>query len=603
MKLHSLRIEGFRRFVDTTIYFDDATFLIGENNIGKSSVLKTIELILSLEQKICPEDFYSLFHEDENQRQVDSVVLTAEFRNVPTEANSWRGFRGRIFNYVVPVDRTETGLSVVYRKTFSHLTLKPIIEFKQSVKTLKPEYTSAQKWNEFISASNGVLTEEIIGDIFQITNFNTKAKREELDLLDEVWDIDLTTEEWVTNPGGFPSNVASKLPRYLFIPAQDRMEELSKDSGVLHKTLNELFEDVRNDSVNYQEAQRYLNLLAQELDPGNTASDFYTLMQNLNSVLSGVFPDSKIHAKADLSNPDKHIKASFDIQMQSNIVTPISHQGTGTVRAAVFGLLRYRKIWDAQRDPAQRRSLIIGFEEPEIYLHPNAAEQMRRKIYELAGEESQIVCTTHSTYMIDLSKDKNQVLNRFSITEAEGTICNPFSVSEKFRDLLDDDKKHVKMLIKFDDYMSRVFFASKIIIIEGDTEEIVLKETIKLMSEEIQHKILSNVQIVKARGKAAIISLVKYLNSMGLDYFVIHDRDRGTDRAENYNSHILTAMNNQENKRIMMTECIEDELGYPVPSSEKPYNAYLKTQEWESWESVPDTWKTKMQIVFSEYFN
>ena len=122
------------------------------------------------------------------------------------------------------------------------------------------------------------------------------------------------------------------------------------------------------------------------------------------------------------------------------------------------------------------------------------------------------------------------------------------------------------------------------------------------MPEEIQSQILSNVQIVKARGKAAIISLVKYLNSMGLDYFVIHDRDRGTPRAENYNRHILTAMNNQEDKRIMMQECIEDELGYDAPSSEKPYNAYQKTQEWENWESVPENWKIKMQIVFSEYF-
>ena len=603
MKLHSLRIEGFRRFVDTTIYFDDATFLIGENNIGKSSVLKTIELILSLEQKISIEDFYSLFNEDENQRQVDSVVLTAEFRNVSTVASTWRGFRGRIFNYPIQVGSTDTGLSVIYRKTFSHLTLKPIIEFKQSVKTLKPEYTSAQKWREFISASSGVLTEEMIEEVFQITNFNLRAKQPELDLLDEIWNLDTTQDEWFINPGGIPTHVASKLPRYLFIPAQDKMEELSTSGGVLQKTMNELFEDVRSDSSNYQEAQRYLNLLAEELDPTNTASDFYALMQNLNSVLSGVFPDSEIHARADLSNPDKNIKATFDIQMKSNVLTPISHQGTGTVRAAVFGLLRYRKIWDAQRDPTQRRNLIIGFEEPEIYLHPSAAEQMRRKIYELAGDESQIICTTHSTYMIDLGKNKNQVLNRFSITESEGTICNPFSVSEKFKDLLEDDKNHVKMLIKFDDYMSRIFFANKIIIIEGDTEEIVLKETIKLMPEEIQSKILSNVQIVKARGKAAIIALVKYLNSMGLDYFVIHDRDRGTDRAENYNIHILAAMNNQEHKRIMMQECIEDELGYPAPSYEKPYKAYQKVQEWENWDAVPDNWKSKMRLVFSEYFD
>ena len=45
MRLYSLTIKGFRKFENTTVFFDDATFLIGENNIGKSSVLKAIELI------------------------------------------------------------------------------------------------------------------------------------------------------------------------------------------------------------------------------------------------------------------------------------------------------------------------------------------------------------------------------------------------------------------------------------------------------------------------------------------------------------------------------------------------------------------------------
>ncbi|MCZ5656791.1 AAA family ATPase [Escherichia coli] len=37
------------------------------------------------------------------------------------------------------------------------------------------------------------------------------------------------------------------------------------------------------------------------------------------------------------------------------------------------------------KDDAATRSLIIGFEEPEIYLHPSAANQMRDLIYELSG--------------------------------------------------------------------------------------------------------------------------------------------------------------------------------------------------------------------------
>ena len=39
MRLHTLTIEGFRRIKNATILFGDATFLIGPNNVGKSSVL------------------------------------------------------------------------------------------------------------------------------------------------------------------------------------------------------------------------------------------------------------------------------------------------------------------------------------------------------------------------------------------------------------------------------------------------------------------------------------------------------------------------------------------------------------------------------------
>jgi putative ATP-dependent endonuclease of the OLD family len=43
MKLHSLKIIGFKRIKFAEILFGDATFLIGPNNAGKSSALKAIE--------------------------------------------------------------------------------------------------------------------------------------------------------------------------------------------------------------------------------------------------------------------------------------------------------------------------------------------------------------------------------------------------------------------------------------------------------------------------------------------------------------------------------------------------------------------------------
>ena len=46
MQLYSLLIEGFRKHLKTKIIFSDSTFLIGENNVGKSSILYALNYLL-----------------------------------------------------------------------------------------------------------------------------------------------------------------------------------------------------------------------------------------------------------------------------------------------------------------------------------------------------------------------------------------------------------------------------------------------------------------------------------------------------------------------------------------------------------------------------
>lgn len=323
------------------------------------------------------------------------------------------------------------------------------------------------------------------------------------------------------------------------------------------------------------------------------------MMQELNNVLCGVFPDSKIFASADLSGPES-LNPTFAIEMSSNIRTSISNQGTGMVRAAVFGLLRFRQQWLKRRGGNDSRGLIIGFEEPEIFLHPSAANQMRDLIYELSGGTSQIVATTHSPYLIDLSRKPRQVLNRFHYEKGHSTIY-PFSVSEKFVELQANDKDQVKMLIKLDDHVSRIFFTRKVVVVEGDTEEVVIKEAIRRMHPEARARVLSNTEVVKARGKASIIGLAKYLSALEVDFFVIHDRDQGTAGAEVFNQPIEDAVGSPD-KVMMLQECMEDLLGYPAPTSEKPFNAYKKTLTWdEEWLDVPKPLRDVMTKAFSPY--
>lgn len=599
MKLHSLKITGFRRIKQSEILFGDATFLIGANNAGKSTILRAIELLLSAKKQIQSLEYYSIIDEDtgETKPAVDEIIFEAEFRNLPNEANNWRGFKGRIFNYE-PIDGNDTGLSVTYKKTYK-LGVDVKIEFRTKEREIYDQFKDCKTPQDYIDS--GINQEEILS-LFPEAGKNigkSKPALAKLEQLDEIWNI-LEEETWFTNPGGIPGNVLKMLPRFLLIPADTSINEIEgKSSGVLGQTLNELFEEVRELSPNYSKAQQYLNELAKELDPEDQDSEFGKMITELNEILASVFPDTKIHASTDLSDPNKALKPSFNIEMSSNVRTPVSHQGTGMVRAAAFGMLRFRQKWVSKREDDHVRSLVVCFEEPEIYLHPSAANQMRETIYELSGKESQIIASTHSPFLIDLSRKPKQVLNSMFIVENE-VKCHPFNVTDAYKSLENTDKSYVKMLLKIDDYIARIFFTNHVVIIEGDTEDILIRETLKKLSKQELLNIVSNFEVVKARGKATIIGLGKYLVSMGIEPIIVHDRDKGIEGAEKFNQPIADTLGGK-GKIIQLHENVEDVIGYKAPSSEKPFRAYKESLKWSNWEEVPQSWKDTMKEIFGEY--
>ncbi|MDY6992365.1 MAG: AAA family ATPase [Pseudomonadota bacterium] len=599
MRLHSLHIEGLRRLQTIDVDFGDATFCIGPNNSGKSSVLVAIEYLLSGNKRIPEADYYSEIDEETGEKKVlsDCIVLEAEFRNVSADSDDWRGFKGRTFRYDVPEGSNETGVSIFYRKSYP-LGKDVIIELKSKKRSLSEQFADCKSPQDFIDAG---ATKELFEEFFEDLSKNIAAKDKILlHAIDEVWVLG-DQDEWFQNPGGIPGNVLSRLPKFLKIPAEAASYEIDDPKkGVLGKTLNELFEEVRDQSDNYKQAQKHLDELTRELDPSDENSEFGKMMAELNKVLSSVFPDSALHATADLSDPKKALVPSFDIAMSSNIQTPVSHQGTGMVRSAVFGMLRFRQKWLSRRDGESERSLIIGFEEPEIYLHPSAANQMRDTIYELSCSHSQIIATTHSPFLIDLSRKPRQVLNRF---RCEGVYAEnvAFSVSDEFVALNDEDKDHVKMLLRVDDYVARAFFTKMVLLVEGDTEDIVLREAIKRLPAELKSKISSDFEVIKARGKASIIGIARYFQALSINFRVMHDRDAGIDGAEIFNQPIQDAVGDAS-RVVVLKECMEDILGYPAPTSEKPFKAYKVTNAWgSSWENVPEDLRLIMEKLFDGY--
>lgn len=555
MQLYSLCIEGFRKHYKTEIKFSDSTFLIGENNVGKSSVLYALDYLLGANSSIPIDEFYALEEEGKRKIAVENIVFTAEFRRIPREANSWRGFKGRLLNYEPDInDPFDTGLKFIYRKTYPKGG-KVKIETFENLKVLKSKFRDCICIQDYLDAG---LSEDELTDEIKKIKYDKKLSAKEralFDVIEDIFDIDYSKEGWVENPGGIPQNVLSKLPKYLLIPAQDSEGEISGTSGTLQRTLNELFNEVREKSENYRLAQEYLNKLAQELDPSDDSTEISKMIGEINSIISDVFPHTGISALANLSDADKVIRPVFDIQMNSNVSTSSKLQGTGLIRSTVFALLRYKALRDNKKDITQERQLIIGFEEPEIYLHPNAISKMRDTIYSLAESgNNQIVCTTHSPYMIDLSKKPKQTLNRLSLIKLEESTAltvksDAFNITKEFLKLQEDDKNYIKMLLRVEDSIAKCFFVKKVLIIEGDTEQVVLSETISKLPINLRNEILSDWYILRARGKAAIIPLIKYLRAMHIDIYVMHDKDADTQGA-------VILMNLLDRLWIMMIICL-----------------------------------------------
>jgi putative ATP-dependent endonuclease of the OLD family len=355
-----------------------------------------------------------------------------------------------------------------------------------------------------------------------------------------------------------------------------------------------LFDDLLAQSNLAADIQEKLNDLETQMNPATEGSLIKKLTVDVNTIIASVFPACGINIKPNLQNLSDILKPKYEVSLFSNVNTKIDKQGTGLIRTTAFAMLRYHSNLRKEKK-LESRPILVAFEEPEIYLHPSAANLLRDTIYALGGTD-QIVCNTHSPWMIDLTQEPLS-LTKMLYAGDDTITCRNYGLTSAFAKLPEDDKQRVKMLQLFDDEVSRVFFAERVIVVEGDTELLAIKNTLKILPEELRKEILSKSQIIRARGKATIISLVKYLHDLNIFPYVMHDRDEGAAGAEKFNQPISDAVNDSA-RLILNNENIENILGYTAPSTDKPFKAFIFTNNWKSVEDIPLEWKKRFEFIF-----
>lgn len=86
----------------------------------------------------------------ENKIATESIILEAEFRNVPEEALQWRSFKGGVFDYDAGYSG-ETGRSLIYRKTYEPENYS-VIELKSLSRKLNLRFETAVRASDLIDA-------------------------------------------------------------------------------------------------------------------------------------------------------------------------------------------------------------------------------------------------------------------------------------------------------------------------------------------------------------------------------------------------------------------------------------------------------------------
>ncbi|WP_122242675.1 ATP-dependent nuclease, partial [Pseudomonas syringae] len=185
--------------------------------------------------------------------------------------------------------------------------------------------------------------------------------------------------------------------------------------------------------------------------------------------------------------------------------------GHGLIRQAIINLLGIFK--ETKADGKH----IILFEEPELYLHPSNKRRFREALYDLAGQNSyQILCVSHDPQLIDLAKPHTS-LARF-VKHKDGTT----SIHQAGHGLFDSDedtKNQVQMLNRFDPHVCESFFADEVVMVEGDTEAIVVRDILDRCFNK------SEVFVLNTGSKNNMPFFIKILSHFKICQHVIHDSD------------------------------------------------------------------------------
>jgi predicted ATP-dependent endonuclease of OLD family len=163
-----------------------------------------------------------------------------------------------------------------------------------------------------------------------------------------------------------------------------------------------------------------------------------------------------------------------------------------------------------------RNPLVLAIEEPELYLHPHGCRHFYKLLQELAGQGVQIVYATHERSFVSAGEFDSIHIVRRPAAATQVNSGNTLGLAG-IRDRL-------RLQSRFNERVNEVFFASCVVLVEADPDEIACRCALEAQQIELDKKSIS---VVPASGKDEIPIIAQLLAGLHIPTLALLDEDPG----------------------------------------------------------------------------
>lgn len=523
MLIIDFHVRNFRSIGDISFKTKKLNVFLGPNNHGKSNILSALEFLLTPGMKVTLDDFFLGRNRNDDKLVVEAVFTDLTDQEKITFSKYVRNDGSIHVQRWAMIDETgkiETG----YRGYIQQPTLWWLQN--DAFDRLRNREAVEEAANEVpellvILEEGGRITRDRVLE-FQTAYID--GHRNELEF----------EERLEANPLLGINNIAGGiLPDFYLIPAVRNIGDETKttSTATFGRLLQRAISEMTARDQRFIELQNRLSDLVDELNqrPVNQDEGPNSEIANLERLIKTELESWGVEVSIRIMPPEvrKVIELGTELWIDNGNRTVADRKGHGLQRAVIFSLI---KAWssvlhaplagDVPRGRAASESIIFAYEEPELFLHPHAQRDLADALKTIAEvPEHQIFVCTHSTHFIDLENYQGVTIVHRPSAEVGTTVRQ--CVNDLFAGEENRERKHrFQMTSWINPDRGELFFARKVILVEGETEKIALPFLAKKLGCYDRTK-----SVINCGSKHNLPLYIDILNAFSIEYTVIHDED------------------------------------------------------------------------------